>query len=77
MSIASGRVEAHRPMREIKMEEWKELVELAVDLAGSEDLMDTGEREYVGKESQEERGVRNERERKREEERERVRRGRE
>jgi hypothetical protein len=35
----------HRPTREIKMDEWKELVDLAVDLAGSEDLMDTGERD--------------------------------
>lgn len=25
------------------MDEWKELIDLAVDLAGSEDLMDTGE----------------------------------
>jgi hypothetical protein len=38
----------HRPTREIKMEEWKELVDLAVDLAGSEDLMDTGEAEGEG-----------------------------
>ena len=33
----------HRPKREIKMDEWKELIDLAVDLAGSDDLMDTGE----------------------------------
>ena len=25
------------------MDEWKELIDLAVDLAGSDDLMDTGE----------------------------------
>ena len=41
---SAGSVEVHRPKREIKMDEWKELIDLAVDLAGSDDLMDTGKR---------------------------------
>ena len=40
---SAGSVEMHRPKREIKMDEWRELIDLAVDLAGSDDLMDTGE----------------------------------
>ena len=47
----------YRPTREIKMDEWKELIDLAVDLAGSDDLMDTGERRGKG---ECERGVRRE-----------------
>ena len=41
-NVSSGSGEVFRPSREINVVEWKELVDLAVDLAGSDDLMDTG-----------------------------------
>ena len=39
---SSKSVECFRPTREIKVNEWKELVDLAVDLASSGVRMDTG-----------------------------------
>ena len=56
----------HRPKREIKMDEWKELIDLAVDLAGSDDLMDTGETGEKEREREMERGREREREREKE-----------